>query len=629
MRLVIAEKPSLARAIADVLPGRRQNQDGCIVIGDTTVVWCYGHLLALEEPEFYDEKHAGRWKLENLPIVVPAGAWKQRPRKEKSGGESEKQLRLILTLLKRASDVVHAGDADREGQLVVEEVLEYAGWKGKTTRLLVQDTTPDGVRKAQAKAQDNTKYRPLYEAAVSRARADWLVGMNFSRALGARVGRPGMSVGRVQTPTLALVVRRDREIEGFASRAFYTIEATVDSNGGVLVMLHDDAEQRIVDPKEAKAIADALRGQHVKLKVERKEQKEGAPLPFMLASFQKAAEAAYGWSAKESLSVVQSLYEKQHATYPRTDCPYLPADHAKEAVPLAKAILSGGYCGEAKGATAVIAPSPGVYDDKKVAEHHALVPTAKIPSSSLDKKLLDGWKLIASRFLQSLLPAYRAEITLVSFDWQGRAFVARGERGLNTAQSWRVLDPKQKVKPLELKRDPTEGNVTGAEVKKGETKPPKRYTEATLIEAMRNVAKIVTDPAIKAKLKETAGIGTAATQADAIETLKKRGFIAPMRGKSIISTALGRYVVDACPPVLCDPGITALWEQSLDKIAAGEYEPAAFMRGIDGYVAKHVAHFANAKMPDLPAEAAAPAATRPRGRSKSKIGTRQRKGASR
>lgn len=628
MKLVIAEKPSLARAIAGELPGTMRREDSHIVVGDTNVVWCFGHLLELEEPKHYDERYA-KWNLDDLPIVLDPAQWAVKPRVGRDASSTLRQLKLIQRLLKSASEVVHAGDADREGQMVVGEVLEYFGWKGKTTRLLVQDTTPEGVRKALAVARDNKHYAPLYAAAVARSRADWLVGMNLSRALGARAKRKGMSVGRVQTPTLALVVKRDREIEGFTSATFYVIEAAVDSDGGALTMLHDDPEQRITDKKKAEAIAGEIKGKKIALDLERKEQKENPPLPLMLATFQKAAESAYGWSASKSLKVVQELYEKQHATYPRTDCPYLPADHAAGAVALAKSIIQAGYCAEAKAAESVMAPSKLVYNDAKVAEHHALVPTKKIPPSNLEPQLLQGWKLIAEQYVKSLLPAYRAAVTTVSFDWQGRVFKARGEQGLNTAQSWRVLEPKKNAAPLALTRDPTQGIVMDAVAKKGETKPPKRYTEATLIEAMRSVAKLVDDPVLRAKLKETAGIGTAATQAATIEALKDKGFLASGKGKSIVSTPLGRFVVDACPQDLTNPGITALWEGSLDKIAEGQVPQDAFMRGINAYVAKHVGYFKTSTLPEAPAETASPTTGRGERKAPRKQGNGRRRAAGR
>jgi len=591
MRLIIAEKPSLARSVANGIEGLRLNGDGFIQVngqaGDTTVTWCYGHLYELAEPEHYNPAWK-KWRTDLLPMTIAPGQWKLLAKKD-----SQAQIRVIARLLKSATEVIHAGDPDREGQMLVDEVLDELKWKGPTQRLLLHDTTPASVRKALKKLQPNAHFAPLYQAAQCRSQADWLVGMNLTRAASLKMGVT-VSIGRVQTPTLALVVRRDLAIEGHTSSVFYTLHATVNTAKGDVVLVHDTEHDRITDKVLAQAIAKALTGKAVVLSVTEKTITEQAPLPFTLPRFQKAAEARYGWTAKQALDILQKAYEQQLVSYPRTDCPYLPEEQAGQAVPMVRTIINAGHFAVAKPLLNSMQASQRVYDDKKVAQHHGLTPTSKLPSSA-PPDVKRAWELVTEQFLKSLLPAYKATVKTVAFEYEGREFKASAETALNADTSWRVLEPKEPKTPLPALPDGSKGQVASVVVKQGKTTPPKPYTEAALIADMGNVHKFVEDPKLKALLKENAGIGTAATQGAIIETLKRRKYVELTgRGKTkhLRSTELGRTVIARMPDALSNPGITALWEEQLGAIAAGNANPAEFMTRIDAYVKRNLERIA-------------------------------------
>ncbi|MBT9136842.1 MAG: DNA topoisomerase 3 [Firmicutes bacterium] len=600
MRLFIAEKPSLARAIAEGLGKITDKSDSHIAVGDDVITWCYGHILELAPPEAYDAS-LSRWTLESLPISIPADGWKLLVK-----GDAKAQFSAIGKLLKRAGSVVNAGDPDREGQMLVDEVLDAHHWRGRTDRVLVSNATVEGVRAALRKIESNTKYRPLYEAAKCRSRADWLVGMNLTRAATKRIG-PVTSIGRVQTPTLALIVQRDLVIEGHASSNYYPLHAHVQTEQGTFVAVHDPAKSRITDIKVAREIEAALTQSTVILTTAKGQEKQGAPLPFMLSSFQSAAEQAYGWGAKESLQVLQQLYEAKLTTYPRTDCPYLPEEHAAGARKLANTIIESELVPIVKPAMlAYMAPRSFVYDDKKVVEHHGIVPTNKIPPATIAPKLRDGWILVARRFLQSLLPALINDVMEVSFTHDERKFSAKRLDPQNLEESWLSIEPPKELRAentLSFTKPVSKGLVLKVVIKTAKTSPPKRYTESTLIDDMKAVGKFVDDARLKAILKETSGIGTAATHASIIETLKQRGYVSLVgkgKIKNIMSTPFGRYLISSLPRELRDPGLTALWEEQLNIIARGESSPDQFMRKIESYVAKYVSYLKDADFGPLP-----------------------------
>jgi len=619
MRLVIAEKPKAGRAIAAAVVGGARTQDGFIVGTDVTVTWCAGHLLEQAQPDYYDPR-LGKWSLDALPIAIAEDRWTLLPRKDRRD-----QLAVIERLLRTASEVVHAGDKGREGQLLVDEVLEYFGWRGRTLRIDTSNLTPEALRRAWHSLRDNAALRPIYNAALCRQRADWLVGMNLSRGATLKIGVT-TSIGRVQTPTLGLVVRRDREIEGHSSHAFYTVVADVATAKTAGTFVHDDEAKRIFDKTEAEAIASALSDSTVNVTLTESVKTENPPLPFILASFQKEAEKRYGWRVKQSLEILQSVYEGQYVTYPRTECPYLPEDQAQEALTIAKRTIDAmGRDGTAFAtALSAMTPSKAIYNDAKIAalgdrgEHHGIIPTTKpMPidaphsvSAAAWTKMRQAWQIVAERFLLGLLPAAVYDVREASFAFQERIFRCKGER-LRPGTTWRQFVPRN-VTDMTFNAPP--GDVLAragkVSVKQGKTAPPKPYTESSLVDDMGAAAKFVSEPRLKAILKERAGIGTAATQADIIETLKARGFVAAEgKGKTarIKSTPFGRYVIDQMPPVLSDVGVTAAWELALDEIADGKGDPGEFMQRIGRYVAKQTEAVKSATFPTPPKPSAEPA----------------------
>jgi DNA topoisomerase III len=600
MRLFIAEKPSLARAIAEVLPGPRQRQDGYFQCGpDDVVAWCAGHILELATPDVYDPAYK-QWRLDHLPIA-PA-AWKLAV-------SAPDLLRTIKALLPRARRVVHAGDPDREGQLLVDEVLQFLGYRGPVDRLLISDLNPPAVKKALAGLQNNARYRGLYEAALARQRADWLYGINLTR-LYTLLGRAGgyegiLSVGRVQTPLLGLVVRRDLEIERFQPSNYYLIRANVRSGAGGFTAtwqppddvagIVDDAG-RLVSREHALAVETKLTGKvGTAVRCSREKKSESPPPPYSLPDLQIDAGKRLGLGPKQTLDACQALYETHRLlTYPRSDCPYLPEGQHDQATAVLAAIARNvpsllGAIGNADRSRRSRA-----WNDKKVTAHHAIIPTlvAK-PDASLSAAERSIYEMVARRYLAQFYPPFEFHETNIEINIGGERLRATGRQTL--CDGWRALFatlPQDATdndrdgeadeagsQPLPLLRDGdaiTCGDVAIAERR---TTPPKRFTDATLIQAMTGIARFVDDPKVKQLLRETDGIGTPATQAQIIETLFERRFI-EKQGRHVISTPVGRALIQTLPETATRPDMTALWEAAMRRIVDGQMPLVGFLDAV-------------------------------------------------
>jgi DNA topoisomerase-3 len=635
MRVVIAEKPSLGRAIADALPGRftplQSGKNTYALKGEGVVVtWAYGHILEMAPPETYDPRYK-RWRIEDLPIVPQNFVLQEK---------EPAQIKAIASLLRQAKEVVNAGDPDREGQLLIDEILEYLRWRGPTWRLLPHATDPESIRKAWAKLRPNDEFRPLYHAALCRQRADWLVGMNASRAATLLLTAQNQLVplGRVMTPTLALVVRRDLEIEGFASRSFWKIKLEVKTQDGTLVTLWHDPAEHIFDRAQAQSIARACADRDVVLRVASEKKRERAPLPWHLGDYQRHMQKVAGLTLQQSLQVLQSLYEKQLVSYPRTDCRYLPEEQKADAIPVLRKVATAAL-GEDTSAIVLrdgmLAPKDYIYDNSKVAEHHGLVPTGKLPAQGASDIERTAWAAVVQHFARTLLPHHEYIETEMSTEAGGVVFAAKGKQSLNWDRSWRLFD-EQENSALPAVPDGTPAKVLSATVEEGKTTPPQRYTEATLAADMEAIAKYVTDERIKAKLKETAGIGTAATRSAIIEKLKEKGMVqAIKKGKTshLVSTPFGREVVSAVPKVLSDPGLTAAWEEALDQVARSQYDAQEFLRRAEHMVCRLIEQMKSANsrcicsMPSEGKSTPTPKSARTKPRSGgSKTSTRSRSG---
>lgn len=597
MRLFIAEKPSLARAIADALPGPQIKRRAWIECGrEDVVAWCAGHILELAEPERYATEYK-TWALAHLPIA---------PTSWRLAVTAPELLDAIKSLLPKASRIVHAGDPDREGQLLVDEVLEFLGYRGPVDRLLVSDLNLPAVRRALGELQSNAKYRGLYEAALARQRADWLFGINLTR-LYTLLGRAGgydgiLSVGRVQTPLLGLIVRRDIEIEQFQPRAYYVVRAAVRAAGAVFTAtwrapddsagILDDGG-RLVSSQHASAVQAKVVGRSGVVESYSREQKsEPPPLPYSLPELQVDAGKRLGLGPKQTLDASQSLYETHRLlTYPRSDCQYLPEGQHEQATAVLAAIATNVPSLVPAVGQADRAHRSRAWNDKKITAHHAIVPTlvAK-PAGSLTPSEAAVYELVARRYVAQFHRPFEYHETKIELAIEGERFRASGRQPI--ADGWRVLipsvdaeeEPKESddeapAGPLPLLRAGEHVVCHDVAIAERRTTPPKRFTEASLVQAMTGIARYVADPKIKQLLRETDGIGTPATQASIIQTLFDRRFV-EKRGRRIVSTSIGRALIQVLPEIATRPDLTALWEVAMRRIADGQMPLDQFLAGV-------------------------------------------------
>ncbi|MCK7634249.1 MULTISPECIES: DNA topoisomerase III [unclassified Shewanella] len=613
MILYIAEKPSLGRAIADVLPKPHKKGDGFIEAANGDCVsWCVGHLLEQAEPDAYNPEFKA-WKFEHLPIVPEK--WQLKPK-----AATRSQLTVLKRLVKQASMLVNAGDPDREGQLLVDEVIAYLGVTGdklhQTQRLLISDLNPQAVKRALTQLRSNREFIPLSTSALARSRADWLYGMNMTRAYtiqGKKVGYQGvLSVGRVQTPLLGLVVRRDEEIANFQSKPFYEVLAHLAMDKqetfsakwqpSEACLPYMDEEGRVLARGLAQNVVSRISDKPALVtQLVAKDKKQHPPLPYSLSALQIDAAKRFGMSAKDVLDTCQSLYERHKLiTYPRSDSRYLPVEQHNLAPSVLKAI-SDGAAELLQGADA---PDPRLkskaWDDKKVDAHHAIVPTEKTANlSSLSLREKQLYLHIARQYLAQFYPAYCYSETTVQVTIEGGLFntKARQDRSLGWKQLFVRQQPGDNKSTQEstdkddeqdefighlppLKLGQTLHCLRGELVEKN-TQPPKAFTDATLLSAMTGISRYVTDPEIRKILKETDGLGTEATRAGIIELLFKRGFLQRL-GKSIVSTDVGKGLINSLPLSATTPDMTALWEASLNGICHKETSYQGFMQPLLG-----------------------------------------------
>ncbi|MGE4269178.1 MAG: DNA topoisomerase 3 [Acidithiobacillus sp.] len=579
MRLFIAEKPSLGKGIAEHLPDSKSKGKGFIQCGSGTVItWAFGHVFEQEEPDFYtpdtvplNPKGKKKWRFEELPIFPEQ--WKLRAK-----DDAKAQIKVIRDLLKKASVVVNAGDPDREGQLLVDEILEELGWKGPTQRIWLAALDEQSVKKALANLKDNREYQKLCNAAKARSRADWLMGMNLTRAYTLRNSGSGVvSVGRVQTPTLGLVVARDEKIENFKPKDFFV--PRIQTGFWSVWELHEDfpgvdGEGYLTDRMAAEQLAKKAKaaGTATVKDYSSTEKKQQAPLGFSLSELQKVCSAKLGMSAQQVLDAAQALYEEHKAaTYPRTDCRYLPEEQHGEAARVLAGIAKQGFAELAKGADAQ--RKSAIWNTGKVTAHHAIIPTGSL-QGSMSPQVAKVYELIVRSYLAQFYPPYvfratKALLICTGEDWKATANipVSAGWKAVYGMTDDEEADGDAGPIPALQKGQPLP--VKDADVQAKQTKPPARFTDGSLIEAMSNIHKFVEDPEAKKKLKETSGLGTEATRANILETLLTRGFI-ERKSKQVISTAAGRALIHALPKNLSDPVLTARWEDALSLVAEGK-----------------------------------------------------------
>ena len=604
--VIVAEKPSVGREIAGVV-GASLKRDGYLETKDgrTKVAWAFGHLVRFAEPDEYGEAWSGKWSLGQLPMVPED--WVLKVSKE-----AAKQFQIVKQLMNGAERVVCATDAGREGEHIFRLIYKHAGCQAPVQRLWVSSLTREALQAGLANLQPGRTFDSLARAAEARAKADWLVGMNLTRAFSVRHDTL-LSVGRVQTPTLALVVQRDRAIEDFKARPYREVFARVEPGFDAVYVYPGEPdetgkvswERRLERYRDAEAVLQSTRNRPaVVAEVETKRVRHRPPSLYDLTSLQQDANKRFGWSAVKTLEAAQALYEAKLITYPRTESRHLPEDMRPLLENLLKALshpraeLALDYLRRGRGKV----PGKAYIDSAKLTDHHAIIPTREAfpgslpkdrpvtggPASKSDGTLGQLYGLVVSRFVQIFFTDQVVDETTVRLDIGGHAFQASGRREVE--RGWRVVEPSGQADGTEDK-DPelpalTKGQkvtVREMEAVEKETTPPQRFSDASLLSAMKNAGRQVEDAGKAEILKERGGLGTPATRAAMIEGLLKRGYLI-RKGRTLLSTDKGRALIAAVVEPLSSPELTATWEQQLREIEDGKGSAEGFLDAIATFV---------------------------------------------
>lgn len=595
MKLFLCEKPSQGNDIAKVL-GATKRGEGCLSTpdGQLMVTWGIGHLVEQLSPEEYDPAFK-KWAFETLPIIP--GKWGLSPKKE-----TKKQFNVVMKLIKQAKLVVIATDIDREGETIARELLDLAGFRGQIKRLWLSALDEASIRKALASLKNNEETLSLYYAGLARSRADWLIGMNFSRLytlLAQQKGYQGkpLSVGRVQSPTLSLVVNRDREIKNFIPKQHFTLQVML-SDGKQHFATQYIIPEQYCDPDGLCLSAQVIQvanqqirqlGQAKVESVETKRERQHAPLCFALSDLQSEANRLYGLGAQRVLDIAQSLYETHKATtYPRTDCGYLPESQLAEASRVIQYVLQSDQRLQPISAVLNLNQKSRVWNDKKITAHHGIIPTmVKVDISKMSDEEMKLYDLIRRRYLAQFLPISETDKTQIILKCGQHILSARGN--VLIAPGWKILFGKSldedddTPQALPTLKQGQICQISDSEIKTLQTSPPNHFTEGTLLTAMKNAARFVTDERLKQRLRETEGLGTEATRAGTIQGLIDKGFL-QKKGKSLLATEAAMMLMDSLPTMLKDPGLTALWEQALNQIAERTLSLEVFMQKQETFV---------------------------------------------
>lgn len=581
-KLVICEKPSVAKSIASAL-GVTSRADGYFEGGGWLISWCIGHLVGLADAAAYDDRYK-KWRYEDLPIL-PA------PFRYVVSEEKAAQFHILRSLMERpdVTELVNACDAGREGELIFRLVYEAAGCSKPFSRLWISSMEDAAIREGFADLRPGADYDPLYQSALCRQKADWLIGINASRLFSVLYHRT-LNVGRVQTPTLAMLADRDSKIVLFRKEKYHHVRLALEGTEAV--------SEKIPAMEDAQAIRDACDGQQaVCVSLVREKKTEKPPKLYDLTTLQREANRVFGYTAKQTLDYAQSLYEKKLLTYPRTDSRYLTVDMAETAsvvLHLAARVPPFDACPE------FFPDVAALVNDKEVSDHHALIPTLELEKADVptlpvgERNIL---LLVCCKLLCAAAEPFVYEAVTAAFDCGGHTFTAKGKQVLS--QGWRAI---QEVFRSSLKEKPenedaegvlpalTEGKVfepVSASVTEHFTSPPKPYTEDTLLSAMENAGK--EDMPDEAERK---GLGTPATRAAIIEKLVSGGFV-ERKGKNLIPTKAGVNLVTVLPELLTSPKLTADWEQRLNEVAKGQASPENFMDGIEAMAAELVKKYSH------------------------------------
>ena len=580
-RLVVSEKPSVAMAYAKVL-GVTNRKDGYLEGGGYLVSWCIGHLVELAPPNIYDEKYV-KWSIADLPILPQQ--WQYLV-----SASTKKQFGVLKDLMNRpdVDSIVCATDAGREGELIFRLVYQQTGCKKLFSRLWLSSMEDSAIREGFANLKPSTEYDALYQAALCRERADWMVGINCSRLFSCLYGQP-LAVGRVMTPVLAMTVVREAAIAAFVPEKFYTVELELTSGCTA-------SSRRISEKDVAENLLAECRKEMISTiqKVTRKEKSENPPLFYDLTTLQRDANRLLGYSAQQTLNYVQNLYEKKLTTYPRTDSCYITDDDEEMLAGLADELEE--YLGiAADTADSAVPRTRRTVNREKVTDHHAILPTRSMLQADLEalpKGEQNVLKLIIARTLMAVSKPFRYLETLLTTECAGEEFIAKGREVLD--DGWKAVERKVLADILNRKQELTalpnaaenECGILNAELKEGQTSPPKHFTEDTLLHAMETASADSMPEGV-----ERQGIGTPATRAATIEKLVQKGFLerkGTKKTKVLLPTDKGKALITVIPEEIQSPEMTADWETKLLRIERSEMEPSEFMTEINTMITELV-----------------------------------------
>ncbi|EAJ1077612.1 DNA topoisomerase III [Campylobacter coli] len=600
MKLFIAEKPELGRAIAEGLDGNYKSGEGYIQKGDNIVTWAFGHILELAKPEEYDEKYK-LWKLEDLPL--PIKEFKYLPKKE-----SKKQLKIICDLIHsdKITSIVNCGDADDEGQILVDEIIQYSKTSKPVFRVLINDLTPKAVKEEIAKIKPNADFKGMSERGFARSQADWIVGINLTRAYTIMARKNGyegiLSVGRVQTPILSLIVNRDKEFENFKSINYYSLLGDFNINNNT-IKARLKTEDKILDENLAKEIKESCENQNAKINLKIENKKEYPPLPYNLLVLQAECAKLFGFSPDKTLEITQILREKHKAiTYNRSDCQYLPEtmfEQAPNILNIIKENLNSNDEIQALIDSSDLTIKSKAFNDANISAHYGIIPTQNKISSQLTQDELVVYNLIAKRFIIQFFHPREYQTTTINLEVNQRIFTATQNKTTKSGfrSLWQNIDSEEEqennendINDLSILKNGDIAKCSLIQIKKKQTKPRPYYTMTTLLKDLNSVAKYVSDERIKKlliekdkdKKGESGGIGTPATRSNHIKTLIEREYIEVSKDKKQIikSTKKGRDLIKLSPKSLITPDMTALWFEQQKMIEISELRREQFLEEI-------------------------------------------------
>ena len=593
MRLFIAEKPELARAIANGMDGKQEKFDGYIKIGNDIITWAFGHILELCEPEEYDEKYS-KWNLADLPFEI--NDFKYKPK-----DKSKAQLKAIIKLINdnQITEIVNCGDYDEEGQILIDEIIIYSKTNKPVKRMLLQDITEAGIKKSLKDLRPNSDFKGMSDSGFARSQADWLVGLNLTRAYTIKARQQNamsikvLSVGRVQTPILGLIVSRDKEHESHQASYYYNITANINTQGFNITMRYKlSKDEKITDESVANDIKANTQGKNGLItKATHENKKEFAPLPYSLLILQAECSKKFGYKPDQVLKITQSLRETHKAiSYNRSDCQYLNENTFQECPNILKAVANNLNLDIFKCDTTI---KHSAFNDEFVTAHTGIIPLANPNVKNLSKEELNIYTLICKRFVALFYPPMEYISTNLEVSVDEHKFISSAKKILKAGYKEIYNESDDEESDDEIKQDLTsikENKTTlinEVKISKEQTKPKPYYTMATLLKDLTSVSKYVKDEKIKkllqekdkGKKSENGGIGTPATRSEHIKNLFERGYIV-QKGKNIISSELGRQLYSVAPQILTSVDLTALWFEEQKEISAGIKSKDEFLLGV-------------------------------------------------